>query len=194
MRDSLRTFVAVELPGEIKVLAAQLIERLRGTSANVKWVAPAQMHWTVKFLGEVDLIDVNAICANLSEAVASFAPFDVEVWGAGAFPDLDNPRTIWLGARDGTEQFVELHAAVERSLSKLGFRAEGRRFRPHVTLGRVRNSPSGIAELAGLLREASAFDAGMAPVFEVTLFSSELGPKGPNYEPLGHAELKGKDD
>ncbi len=96
MRDSLRTFVAVDLPGEVKQLAGQLIERLRPTTANVKWVTPDQMHWTLKFLGDVDLVDVNGICANVAAAVAPFEPFDVEVWGAGAFPDLANPRTVWL--------------------------------------------------------------------------------------------------
>ena len=194
MRDSLRTFVAVELPGEIKQLAAGLIERLRPTAANVKWVTPDQMHWTLKFLGEVDLVDVSRICTRVAEAVAPLVPFDVEVWGAGAFPDLSNPRTIWLGARNGTDEFVALHTAVERSLDSLGFRAEQRRFRPHVTLGRVRNSPSGIDELADLLRQNAEFDAGPAPVFEVTVFSSELGPQGPRYEPLGHAELQGREE
>ena len=191
MRDSLRTFVAVELPGEVKQLAAQLIERLKPTTANVKWVTPDQMHWTLKFLGEVDLVDVNGICASVAAAVAPLAPFDVDVRGAGAFPDLVNPRTLWLGAGQGTEAFVGLHAAIERSLAALGFRAEQRRFRPHVTLGRVRRSENGLHELANLIQQNAEFDAGIAPVFEVTIFSSELGPKGPRYEPLGHAELKG---
>ena len=86
MRDSLRTFVAVELPGEVKQLAAQLIERLRIASADVRWVHPDQMHWTLKFLGEVDLVDVNGICHAVAEAVAPLAPFDIDVRGAGAFP------------------------------------------------------------------------------------------------------------
>ncbi len=77
-------------------------------------------------------------------------------------------------------------------MSKLGFRAEQRRFRPHITLGRVRRSHSGLEELAELIEANAEFDAGPAPVFEVTIFSSELGPKGPRYEPLGHAELEGK--
>ena len=191
MRDSLRTFVAVDLPGEVKLLASQLIDRLRPTAANVKWVTPDQMHWTLKFLGEIDLVDVNGICASVAEAVAPLEPFDIEVWGAGAFPDLVNPRTIWLGARSGTEEFVALHAAVERGLAGLGFRAEQRRFRPHITLGRVRRSHSGMDELGELIQENAEFDGGPSPVFEVTIFSSELGPKGPRYEPLGHAELKG---
>jgi 2'-5' RNA ligase len=192
MRDSLRTFVAVDLPGEIKLLASQLIDRLRPTAANVKWVSPDQMHWTLKFLGEVDLVDVHGICARVVAAVAPIEPFDVEVWGVGAFPDLANPRTVWLGARDGTEAFVALHTAVESSLATLGFRAEQRRFRPHITLGRVRRSHSGLEELGELIQENAEFNAGIAPVFEVTIFSGELGPKGPRYEPLGHAELKGR--
>jgi RNA 2',3'-cyclic 3'-phosphodiesterase len=189
MRDSLRTFVAIDVPGEVKLLASQLIDRLRPTAANVRWASPEQMHWTLKFLGEVSLNDVPEICASVRAAVAAFEPFDVEAFGAGAFPEPDQPRTLWLGVRDGGEALIALHAAVEGKLAKLGFRAEQRRFRPHITLGRVRRSEAGLRELGDLIRQNAEFDAGVSCVFEVTIFSSELGPRGPKYEPLGHAEL-----
>ena len=73
----------------------------------------------------------------------------------------------------------------------MGYRAENRRFRPHLTIGRVRQSPEGIEELGRLVQENADFESGLSTIYEVVIFSSQLGPKGPTHEPLGHAELKG---
>ncbi len=91
----------------------------------------------------------------------------------------------------GAEQMIELHDAIEFELAKLGYRSENRRFRPHVTIGRVRQSPRGIGELGRLVEKEAGFDGGVSLVDEVVVFSSVLGRDGPTYEPLCHAELKG---
>jgi RNA 2',3'-cyclic 3'-phosphodiesterase len=194
MRRRVRTFVAVELPAEVRNRACQLIEQLRRSSeTNVRWVTPDQLHWTLKFLGDVDLLEIPDICRRLSQAVAPLAPFDVEAFGAGAFPDALRPRTVWIGMRDGLEAMIALHRTVEDVLADLGFRQEQRRFRPHITLGRVRNGAAGgQEEFAERLKEFADFDGGISSVFEVAVFSSQLGPKGPVYEPLGHAELSSR--
>jgi RNA 2',3'-cyclic 3'-phosphodiesterase len=192
MTDIVRTFIAVEIPGEVKSRASQLIARLEVAPAKVKWVAPRHMHWTLKFLGDVDMLETPQICEAVARAVEPLAPFDVEARGAGAFPDAERPRTVWIGMGAGSAEMIELHDAIESELAKLGYRAENRRFRPHLTIGRVRNSPAGIEELASLLKENADFASGLSTVYEVVIFSSELGPDGPTHEPLGHAELKGR--
>jgi 2'-5' RNA ligase len=191
MSEILRTFIAVEIPAEIKQRAARMIGELRDTAAKVKWVAPEHMHWTLKFLGNLDMNEIPAVCAAVKQAVEPLACFDVEAWGAGAFPDVKRPRTVWVGMGDGSEQMIELHDAIEFELAKLGYRSENRRFRPHLTIGRVRQSPAGIPELGRLIQKHAEFDGGVSLVDEVVVFSSELGPDGPTYEPLCHAELKG---
>ena len=192
MADVLRTFVAVEIPSEVKDRATQLIDRLQAAPAKVRWVAPRHMHWTLKFLGDVDMLEMPAVCQAVARAVESLVPFDVEARGAGAFPDVKRPRTLWVGMGTGSEQMIERHDAIEHELAKLGYRAENRRFRPHLTIGRVRNSPEGIEELGRLVQKHAAFESGLSTVYEVVVFSSELGPDGPTQEPLSHAELKGK--
>jgi 2'-5' RNA ligase len=88
---------------------------------------------------------------------------------------------------------VALHEAIELRLSKLGFRSDGRRFRPHLTIGRVRgNSPADLGDLVGSLTEQQDFFGGVGDVSEVVVFSSEPGRNGPVYEPLSHAELAGR--
>ena len=192
MPDIVRTFIAVEIPPEVKERAKQLIGRLSATPAKVKWVGLEAMHWTLKFLGDVEMIEVPAICQAVERAVAPFAPFDVEARGAGAFPDARRPRTVWVGMGQGTNEMIALHEAIERELATLGYREEGRRFRPHLTIGRVRNSPEGVGELGGLVAASADFESGLSTVYEVVIFSSQLGPKGPTHEPLGHAELRGR--
>jgi 2'-5' RNA ligase len=194
MAEYIRAFVAVEIPPEIQERAGKLIGRLREAPVKASWVAPLQLHWTVKFLGEVRLLEVPAICKAVSAAVEPLAPFDLEALGAGAFPSVERPRTVWIGAGLGSEEMVTLHDAIEHELSKIGFRAEGRRFRPHLTIGRIRQGGSGLQALGNLLRENENFDGGLSTVFEVAILSSQLTREGPIYEPLGYAELKGRDE
>jgi RNA 2',3'-cyclic 3'-phosphodiesterase len=191
MGERVRTFVAVEAPPEVQSRAGELISRLSAVDAKVKWVEPRNLHWTLKFLGNVDMVEIPDVCSAVEEAVKSIAPFDLEARGAGAFPNLRNPRTIWLGVGEGANEMVGLHRAVESSLAKLGFREEGRRFRPHITIGRVREGGAPPRELARLLEENAEFEGRPTTVFNVTVFSSFLGREGPSYEVLAHLDLEG---
>lgn len=191
MSETLRTFIAVEIPLEVKDKARRVIAALDTTAAKVKWVEPASLHWTLKFLGEVDIVDTPAICEAVARAAEPLAAFDVETFGVGAFPDRQRPRTVWLGMRHGSEAMIELHDAIEFELSKLGYRSENRRFRPHLTIGRVRQSPEGIDELGRLIEQYAEYDGGVSLVDEVVVFSSTLHREGPSYDPLCHVELKG---
>jgi 2'-5' RNA ligase len=191
MAEVVRTFIGIEIPAEVTGRASQLIAHLREAPAKVKWVDTRHMHWTLKFLGDVDIREIPKICQAVSEAVEPLAPFDVEARGAGAFPDPLRPRTVWVGMGAGSEQMIELHDAIEHELAKLGYRKENRRFRPHLTIGRVRQSPEGIEELGRLVEEHADFESGLSTVYEVIVYASELGRDGPTHEALGHAELKG---
>ena len=174
------------------MLFRSLIERLSSTAAKVRWVEPHNLHLTLKFLGDVDLLDIPELSEAVTGAVAELPPFEIEALAAGAFPDLHNPRTVWLGIGRGAEEMVELHGAVERALTTLGFRREQRRFRPHLTLGRVRGTGLGNLELSERLGKLADFPGGMSSVEEVVVFSSELGRDGSVYEVLATAALGGR--
>lgn len=185
-----RTFVAVEIPSEVQVAAAKVIASLKDTPARVRWVEPHTLHWTLQFLGDVDLRDVPAVCDQVAKAVAPLAPFDVAAHGVGAFPDVNRPRTLWIGMQEGTEEMVVLHDALGAALGQIGFRAEARRYRPHLTIGRVRGG-AGMEDLAARLAEHADLDCGLTTVSEVVVLSSELTRQGPVYEQLGHGDLLG---
>ena len=175
---------------EVRSRAGQLTARLQGTDAKVTWVKPPTMHLTLKFLGEVDLKEIPAVCDAVSRAVADIAPFELDARGAGAFPSVARPRTIWLGIGRGEDELVVLHDAVEQALGSLGFRRENRRFRPHLTIGRVRGDRD-VRALGQLVAQHAEFVGGVASVDEVIVFSSELEADGPVHEPLSVAPLNG---
>lgn len=189
MQRLVRTFIAVELSPEVRGSAAKLIERFRKTAAKVRWVENRNLHLTLKFLGDVESVELPKVIDTVKQAVAGINAFDLHYRGAGAFPDDENPRTIWLGVDDGAPQIIEVHRRVEDALDQIGFRAENRRFRPHVTLGRVRDTRHAKRDLKDLLAQYADFEGGISLVDELVVFSSELNEDGPHYEPIGHVEL-----
>ena len=190
MPQPLRTFVAVESPRKMRDRACDLIGKLSTTSASVRWVEPEQMHWTLAFLGDVRMGDVAGVCRAVGRGAKSVAPFTMHAQGAGAFPNAERPRTIWLGTSEGSDELISLHDAIEAELEKIGFRGERRRFRPHLTLGRVRRSlPDEVSQLGELVEKYASFDAGSMHIDQVVVFSSRLTPRGPTYDELGRAIL-----
>jgi len=189
MKKKLRVFVAVEITTPIRNRAVELIAALARTSADVKWVEPHNLHLTLKFLGEVPERELVEVCRAVERGAREVEPFELEVRGAGAFPNADRPRTVWLGANAGEEKMVALHDRVEAALAELGYREEHRRFETHVTLGRVRGVGPEIAELGRLVGQHADFAAGRMTVARAAVFSSRLTSEGPIYDPLGFALL-----
>ena len=215
MKKSFRTFVAVEITGPIRARAKELIESLAGTPADVKWVETHNLHLTLKFLGEVREQEIFEVCRAVERGAAKVEPFELEGCGAGAFPNAARPRTLWLGAREGTEPMIQLHDCIEAELAELGYREEHRRFQVHLTIGRVRggengkrgpspfgrrpssaksdrSTDDGIVELGELVQLQTDFEAGSMTVDKVAVFSSTLTSDGPIYEKLGTSTLGGK--
>jgi 2'-5' RNA ligase len=186
--STIRTFIAVESSGSVASRAASVIERLRAAQGKVTWVKPENMHWTLRFLGDVDLNRTADICQAVSEAVAAVEPFELEVLGVGAFPHTRRPRAIWLGAGEGKPQMAELASTIETQLSHVGFRPEKRVFTPHLTIGRVRGSQN-IEALGELIDSKADFSAGTVFVDEVVVFSSYLERGEVTYQALGRANL-----
>ena len=192
MPQPLRLFIAVDVPGETVAVARRVVGRLRETGIEARWVEPGNLHLTLWFLGNVPAEDVPAICRAMDRAGAVTAPVDLEIAGAGAFPSAALPRTVWLGVRRGAEGLVSLHERLAYELEPLGFLAEERRYRPHVTLGRVRHGdPAATARLAAALSLLADIPAGAAGIDTLTLYASTRGRDGPQYEGLHVADLGG---
>jgi 2'-5' RNA ligase len=188
MQRWVRTFVAIEATGDICSRAVKLVDRLKSAPAKARWTDPP-LHFTLKFLGDVEILQIPDVCQVVADAVEDLKAFDLEVRGVGAFPEPSRPRTVWIGTGRGTDEMVEVHRRLDDALGEAGFRTEGRRFRPHLTIGRVRNSPDGFDELAAAIDREADFSGGIMRVDELLIFSSRLERSGPVYEILGRAEL-----
>lgn len=192
MSQNIRTFVAVEIDAAITGRAVEVIDKLRSVPVDVKWVEPENMHLTVKFLGDVDISDTYEVCKAVTRAVKDVEPFDLEIRGVGAFPNIQRPRTIWFGGGEGEQQMADLANRLDNELFKVGFRKEGRRFQTHLTLGRVHTERGpALADLSRLLEEYVDLEVGSTPIDEVIIFSSTLTRTGPVYDPLGRATIGG---
>lgn len=189
MRHAIRTFVAVEVSANVRARAGQLMARLGTAGAKVKWVEPHNLHLTLKFLGDVDARELPQVCTAVAEAVRTLPAFEIELVGAGAFPTATRPRTLWMGVGRGSEGLIEVHHRLEQELVPLGYRREGRRYRPHLTIGRVRGDKA--ESLAPIVAELESFPGGVSSVDEVIVFSSQLAKQGPTYEAMFQAPLEG---
>jgi len=186
---TLRTFIAVEIDDRLRATAAKVAEELRAARADVSWVAPHNMHLTLKFLGDVAEDRIPRIGDALAEALAGAAPFELELLGVGAFPNAARPRTIWLGTGSGKAQLDLLAERVEAAVTRLGFPPEDRPFHGHLTLGRVRRASPALAELALMLKQRADLSLGQSRIEEVVLFSSQLQRGGPIYEAIRRFRL-----
>ncbi|MBI1902470.1 MAG: RNA 2',3'-cyclic phosphodiesterase [Planctomycetia bacterium] len=188
MSSFIRTFVAVPVDAEVQKALGRVVRELAAGAGKVKWVEPENLHFTLKFLGDVRMNDVPAVCQAVAEGCREHAPFEIEVGSIGAFPADDRPRTVWVGVNGGASAMQALQASIEERLLAIGFRREGRAYEPHLTIGRVRENPRGNS-LPELLRQYRDFAAGAMVVSQVVVFSSELRTEGPVYGVLATTEL-----
>ncbi len=184
----MRLFVAVNLPKAMRGRLWDAVEPLRAADYPIKWVQADALHVTIKFLGDVDEANRVPVQEGLAAAVGDTHAFNLPVGEFGTFPPVKQPRVLWVGCE--TLPVLELLAdGVERELADVGFPVEGRPFRPHVTIGRVRRDAQP-AQLGGLHDQLASLEFFEEPNIEsVDLMRSHLGSKGPRYELLFGAEL-----
>ena len=186
----IRSFLAIELPRTILKKIEGVQKDLKASNADVRWVHPEKIHLTLKFFGAVEESKIEAIARSIDEPVRTTFPFLLKARGVGAFPNLKNPRVIWMGLVDDEEILSSFQKRLETEMEKAGVEPEERPFRPHLTLGRV-NSSRGKNELAARIDPRREEEFGSFQVEKVVLFRSDLRPTGPIYTPLKELKLGG---
>ncbi len=189
---ALRCFIAIEIPGPLKRSIGEMMEDLRKSGADVKWVPEENIHITLKFLGGTEETLVKTIRDSLSQKLSPYSSFYITISGMGCFPDERRPRIVWVGIRDAGE-VGEIQKGIEAEMKNLGFPPEGRNYSPHLTIGRVR-SQKRIPEMMGRLGAYRSASFGDMEVRAVTLMQSELKPSGAEYRPLAEIPFGGRTD
>lgn len=190
--QSLRLFVAVDLPGEVREALGRLQGGLKSHDlSHLRWVRPQGIHLTLKFLGETPAGRVAAITTALAGATGGRRSFRLALGEPGTFGNRRGPRVLWLDVIGDIEPLRELQAAVEEALVEVGFPPEDRRFSPHLTLARVPQParPGTGERIAQALRAVTPPRAEF-DVREVVLMRSTLQPGGAVYERLAAFPLK----
>jgi 2'-5' RNA ligase len=191
--EQIRSFIAIELPRELKLELGRLEDELAsGSRAPVKWVDPANMHITLKFLGDISPGMTGRITSVIEEAAREIQPFHLEAGGLGVFPNPRRVQVVWVGLDGETDRLNRLQKGIESGLVPLGFRAESRPFTPHLTLARVRERAMPDERQAlGQLIESTGFTAECKfQVDYVHLMRSQLTREGPIYSRIGSVLLK----
>ena len=193
MPDSLRLFVAVELPGEVREALSRLQHDLqcRGLE-KLRWVRPEGIHLTLKFLGKTPSERVGAIEAALAEASGGATRHTLYIGRLGGFGSRQRPRVLWVDLTGELPQLTTLQEQIEKSLDEIGFPPKGRPFAPHLTLARVRPETALDirADMGAAIEEVKPPPLPI-PVDDVSLMRSTLRPSGAVYDRLAAFPLGG---
>jgi 2'-5' RNA ligase len=182
MVEGIRSFIAFDIESESvlrRIAEAQVL--LVHTEADLKPVEPKNIHITVRFLGDIPSDMVEKVYEEMK--LVQFLPFDVKIYGIGAFPDVRYPRVCWAGMTEGADQLRGIFSQLEPRLRRLGFAPDPKGFSPHLTIARVRSGRNK-AELAKCIMESKDYDFGLVRAECLRLKRSDLTPRGPIYSTL----------
>jgi 2'-5' RNA ligase len=191
--EVLRTFIAIELDDPVRAALGMVQDelKLRVPKGSVRWVDPASIHLTLKFLGETPATRLPEIEMALRAACAPFSPLDLIVEGRGCFPNFRRPNVIWVAVRDRGNLLARLQQSIEKHIAPLGWPMEKHPFRPHLTLGRVSRDlrPDDRAAIGAAVEEFEVEQIATIHVIGVSLMRSDLQPTGAVYTRLFEVPL-----
>lgn len=183
----MRVFLAVFPPPAVQQTLAEGIERVQRAGDGVSWVRQQNLHYTLRFLGEVEEARMQAVTHAAHDAVRGATAFRLTLGGAGAFPDFRRPRVLWIGARQGGEALELLAKSLQEALRRQGFGRADKPFRSHLTVGRVRDAARAVAS-AERLRDIAV--EGEFLVDRLATVHSTLRPGGSEYRIVDEAPLE----
>jgi RNA 2',3'-cyclic 3'-phosphodiesterase len=184
--DTIRTFLAIDLPKGILDQIGSLQYRLRSSlEGMIRWTKPDRMHLTVKFFGNLSGAKIKDASQILERQLKEIKPFSLKVETIGVFPSLSRPKVLWLGIANDDGKLAAVQSNIENELASNGFPREERPYRPHLTLGRMKTERR-IEGLDRTIEEKKNFRAGEFEARGLSLYRSDLRPGGPAYTRLGY--------
>ena len=184
--ETIRSFLAIELDPELVPKILDVQKEFKKTNSNIKYVPSQNMHFTLKFFGNIDLDMVEDISAAVLKVIKNYSSFDLNIKKCGCFPNKNVIKVLWLGLDEGSP-IKDIQKDLDKEFRKLGFKKE-KNFISHLTIGRVK-SPKGKKEIRNTIEKLEDVEIGQMTVSKICLKKSTLTPQGPIYEDIKVFEL-----
>jgi 2'-5' RNA ligase len=185
-----RIFIAVHLEEALRTEIVRLEDRLRQAGAPLRWIAAENLHFTVRFLGEIAPAQMAQVRLATRESAAGSPPFRLTLQGVGAFPSLARPQVIWIGVSEGSERLAAISARLDDALARHRFPREGRPFVAHLTITRLKHQGRW-GEIVRALAGFKDVAVGAQQVHALAIMESHLHPKGARYTTVEEVPLEG---
>jgi 2'-5' RNA ligase len=190
-----RLFIAAPLPNAVLDHLGHLLDDLSSRNLPVRWVAPNALHLTLHFIGEVPIERAELLRMSFANLTPKTGQARLATGGLGVFPNQKRPRVIWIGLNGQTDRLTELYNTVGGLLDRLDIPTEDRSFRPHLTLGRARDTVDQLFpyQLGEAFQTSSIREIVDHPIeftiSELILYRSHLEKSGARYESLATIRL-----
>lgn len=170
-----RLFIALEIPDSVR----ERLALVQGGVPGARWIRPGNLHLSLRFIGEVDEHAAADLDAQLGRITAS--GFDLKISDVGSFGPDRNPTVLWAGA-ERSDALQHLRDKVDRAVITAGLKADDRKFKPHITLARLKNGHR--ERVHRWLSDNAFLSTTPFPVDRFVLFRSHLNRDSASYEPL----------
>jgi RNA 2',3'-cyclic 3'-phosphodiesterase len=180
----IRSFLAFELPEQIKTILHRVLADMRQAPLDIRWVRVENIHLTVIFTGNIEMDLLDDMSDIVKGACDWCPPLTISLKSAGVFSSRRNPRVLWIGLDGDIEKMSVFKNRLEEGLGPFGIKEEKRSFSPHLTLGRFKKGAKLGVQLDDLLLKYGGLESPRVTLNELVLFKSELTPKGAKYSRL----------
>ena len=182
-----RTFIAVKIP--VSRTTAEIIQDIKSElqDEKIKWVETFNMHITLFFVGETHDEMIQKISSELENLLKNKKPFTLKGEGIGLFKNLNNPRVLWLGIEE-SEYLQHVKKEIDQMMGNFGFAIEDRKFKPHLTLGRMKQI-NNKAKLKNVLEHYKEVKFQDFFIDNVIYYESRLTSSGPIYKVIKQIAL-----
>jgi RNA 2',3'-cyclic 3'-phosphodiesterase len=195
-----RLFIAIPIPAPAQAVIATLTDELNAGDPPVRWTAAGSAHLTLHFLGEVEPARAELLRLAFPSMAKTRTTFDLRTAGLGCFPEEGPPKVVWLGLDGQIRELMELQRAIGLALPRIAIQPEDRAFRPHITLGRVRDDAP-VGQLNALrarildpaINQRALEAATDIPATRILLVRSYLERTGARHETIAIANLRARD-
>ena len=170
----IRSFLAFELPADIKRVITEVSRAGRELPLDLRWVKRDNIHLTVVFMGNVPEEKIQSIGESVKKVCTGTDPFDVSPGSLGFFGNRRHPRVLWIGLNGEVNRMGRFRDALQKCLKPYGIKTERRPFKPHLTLGRFKKGARPWPHLDQMIWEYADIKGRVCSLGDLVLFKSDL--------------------